>query len=125
MMPGQADKPNRASVKFFLDGVRRHDKVISIEAAEEQIYKIKRVPGLGELTVYLTDLYTVGYADVSEIESQSGDINCIVTISVWNGYTSDAKAYATGKRIGLFSFTEFYGALNLGRFWKYAPKPRK
>ncbi len=47
--------------------------------------------------IYLTDIYTVSLADVMELSS-SYDIDAIVTISAWNGYTLEAKEYLSAMR---------------------------
>lgn len=118
-MDGQDDNPGMESVEFFERAVSGHDKVESLTRISDQIYRIERAEGRSPVTVYLTNLYTVGAADVMEIASRSGDVNCIVTLSGWNEYTGDAKRYAVEKRVGLFTFSEFMGALNWAQFWKY------
>lgn len=47
-----------------------------------------------------------------EILSQNPGVNCILTINVWNGYTSNAKGLAKQQSVGLFTFKEFLGAIN-------------
>lgn len=114
----QNDKPAPNQIQFFRNAVSGHDKVHAVEAISEQLYGITRVANLSDLRVYLTDLYTVGCADVIEIASNH-EVDCIVVMSKWSGYTGDAKRYASERHIGLFMFQEFMGALNYRFPWKY------
>jgi hypothetical protein len=122
MPAGQEDKPAFTQLQFFRDTVKNHDKVAVCQEIDDQIHALHRTGDLGEIVVYLTNLYTVGYADVLEITSKCRNVNCIVTMSGWNGYTSDAKRYATENHIGLFKFDEFMGALNFKQIWKYVKR---
>jgi hypothetical protein len=73
--------------------------------------------------VYLTNLYVVGIADVHEIMSKFPEVNCIVTISNWNSYSNKAKEFSKSQGIGLFKYSEFYGALYYDNdgFYNYEP----
>lgn len=121
-MEGQPDKPTYSQIEFFLKAMRAHDKVSDVESIDEQIYRIFRTDNLRPITVYLTNLYTVGYADVIDITAKHREINCIVTMSNWNGFTRDARTYASEKRTGLFYLSELMGAMNWTAFWKYRKK---
>jgi len=125
MAEGQEDKPSVTQLQFFREAVKNHDKVEACHEIDDQIYRLDRTGDLGEIVVYLTNLYTLGYADVLEIKSKCRRVNCIVTMSGWNGYTGDAKNYATENQIGLFKFAEFMGALNFKQIWKYVKKGRE
>jgi len=122
MPDGQADRPSFEQTGFFEHAVSAHDKVRSIDLIEDQVYQVERRKELPQLIVYLTNLYSVGYADVLDIKAKRRDVDCIVTISNWNAYTDDAKAHASDQHIGLFTFREFMGALNWTQIWKYRPK---
>ena len=54
--------------------------------------------------------YTVSINDV--VEKIDEGFDALVTISMWNSYTSEAKKYALENQFGLFTFREFMGALN-------------
>ena len=62
-----------------------------------------------------------------EITSSHDGITCIVTMSMWNSYSSDAKEYAKERGIGLFRFGEFMGALYYegNKFLDYIPPERR
>jgi hypothetical protein len=118
MAEGQENAPTYTQRQFFCQTVGSHDKVEAVDEIDCQTYRVNRADGLSTVTVYITNLYTVGYADIMEIISTTLNLNCIVTMSNWNGYTREAKAYAAENRIGLFKFAEFMGALNFKYIWK-------
>ena len=71
----------------------------------------KLVLGNGNIyLVWLTNKYTVSINDV--VEKIDEGFDALVTISMWNSYTSEAKKYALENQFGLFTFREFMGALN-------------
>lgn len=119
-----ADKPRPESIEFFQRAIRKHDCVKSVEQLSDQKY-ILHLIDRKKINIYLTDIYTVGIADVMEIETKYPEVNCILTISNWNGYTKDAKCYAEDNKIGLFLFGELMGALNFDEYWKYFTKDHK
>jgi hypothetical protein len=104
--------------------MKRHDKVESVEILRSQVYRIDRVDGMPPVIAYVGDIYTVGQADVIEISSEHEEVNCIVAVSNWNEYTEEAKRFALDRKIGLFTLTEFMGALNWTTFWKYSKKKK-
>lgn len=63
------------------------------------------------LNLFLTNIYIVGEADVIEILADAPETNAIVTMSAWNSYSRDAKIYAKELDVGLFTFSEFLGAV--------------
>jgi hypothetical protein len=124
VVKGQSNRPARSSEVFFINAMKNHLRVTSICGSPEspQIFIVKRHLG-DELIIYLIDVYTLGMADFLWIRSAHPSVNCIVTASAWNSYTSDAKAAATEARIGLFDIRECMGALHDIEFWKYVRRP--
>ncbi|MFD7732048.1 hypothetical protein ACFV6F_16875 [Kitasatospora phosalacinea] len=88
-----------------------HSAVREYSEPHQQLYAISRF-GRGDINLYVTNIYTVGVADVQEILDAHPVVNCILTVSAWNNYTSMAKEYAKGVKVGLFRFYELKGALN-------------
>ena len=121
MSEEQSPYPNERSIKFFEEAISSHSQVTYIKQISEQYYEITR-KSKSKVRIFLTDLYTVGYADYLDIKRKFPDINCIITISNWNGYTEQAKAKAKEQRIGIFVFNEFMGALYWSKVWEYAKK---
>jgi len=121
-MPEDADFPKRGQDELFRSATKTHSKVLQCGTEDGQIFRLERVAPLAPITCYLTNLYVVGLADVIRVSALDDSINCIVTMSAWNGYTSQAKEWARRREIGLFTFGEFMGALHWTRFWMYAKK---
>jgi hypothetical protein len=108
--PRYRDLPRSESITFFERSSTAHPAVTSVNKLEEQRYEIKR-ESKSDVMVYLTNLYIVGIADVHEIIIKFPRVNCIVTISNWNSYSMEAKAFCQSQKIGLFKYKEYYGAL--------------
>lgn len=115
------DVPREDSIKFFEKVISTHNKVNNFERESSQIYTIHRVNG-DKIKVYITDLYTVGMADYFDIVDAHPDLDAIVTISKWNGYTKQAKEEATNNNFGLYVLNEFMGALHYDDACKYVKK---
>ena len=103
------DEPNQKSVRFFEQGLKRHSNIVDYEMKEEFVYNLVLENG-SKYLVWLTDKYTVSINDV--VEKIDEGYNALVTISMWNSYTAEAKRYALENQFGLFTFSEFMGALN-------------
>lgn len=103
--------PRPESIDKFIDYLRSNKRIISSVTQEgEQLVSINRLQK-PPLLVFMTNIYIVGLADVLEILTQNDNLGTIVTMSEWNGYTSEAKNYCREQRIGLFKFKEFLGAI--------------
>ena len=111
--------PRPESIEFFQTAIPKHDHVLSVERLGSQVFRVTRDIAPTELIVLLINLYTVGLADVVRAMTEVEGLNCIVTISAWNGYTEEAKQYALNRKIGLFIFREIMGALGKRHLWKY------
>ncbi|MEC2076390.1 hypothetical protein [Metabacillus fastidiosus] len=104
-------KPRPESIKFFLSRVEGHSKVLSVEQLGEQLFQITKMNDR-KILVHLTNYYVVSEAEVYEILSQHTGIDCIVTISAWNSYSTGGAMVAKEQGVGLFVINEFLGALN-------------
>ena len=118
MMEKNTDRPRPESISFFENAIQDHDNVFSCKKLQDQVYIITRRNG-DSLKVYITDLYTVGLADYYAIKGLIPNLDAIVTLSNWNGYTYQAKIEAKKHNIGIFVMREFYGALNNERITSY------
>ena len=117
-MPNNSKAPSWKSVRFFRDAITAHDEVTSVTDRGESVYVLNRKKH-PSVVVFMTDVYTVGMADLVDAKARIPDLNCIVTISNWNGYTRDAKEYGVQQKIGIFLFSELMGALNRSDYWAY------
>ena len=119
--------PRKESIDVFVKGMNRHDCVSNVEQLSDIYYRITKTTG-EILNVLLTNIYIVSEADVYEYLSteQYKDINGILTMSVSNSYTLDAKKMAKDRKVALFTYKEFYGALNYDgdKFLNYRVKKR-
>lgn len=84
--------------------------VSSTELVGTQILLIRRKQK-PDLEAFLTNIYTVGEADIYEILSAHSSIDVIVAISGYNSYSEQAKELCKERSIGLFTFREFMGAV--------------
>lgn len=116
-MTNASDEVRPESISFFETAIKKHDKVVDFDKIDEYIYCLT-LYNSKEYKVYLTNLYTVGIANVIEL-SQAHDINAIVTMSSWNGYTLEAKEYGQSIGIGVFIFKELMGAINFDKPSQY------
>ena len=118
--------PRPESIAHFEKVISDHKMVMMLDKVEEQVYFVLR-RGKPAIKVFLTNIYIVSTTDVFEITSSHDGITCIVTMSMWNSYSSDAKEYAKERGIGLFRFREFMGALYYegNKFLDYIPPERR
>ena len=108
-MSNYSDVPRPESVLYFEQSLSGHSNIVYYEKMEDFVYKL--VLGNGNIyLVWLTNKYTVSINDV--VEKIDEGFDALVTISMWNSYTSEAKKYALENQFGLFTFREFMGALN-------------
>lgn len=115
------ETPYPEAVRTLVDYLMAKPVIEDVDVLSLEKIIVRRNSGLSNLTVFLIDAYTLGEGKVSEIINLNRDINCIVTISAWNQYTSEAKHLAKENKIGLFSFKEFMGAVyyNGNKFLDY------
>ena len=103
------------AIYYFYRAMTDHEKVDRVNLIEEDTYKaiFEILLTDGRLLVtYIGDVYVLTAADVREIVSEYEGVDCIVVVSNWDHYTSDAKEVAKGMRIGVFTFKEFMKAIN-------------
>jgi len=107
------EKPAPSSITNFLNGMRGHTAVENIEMLSEQLYRINRKHfKKPPVTVFVVDLYVASEADVVEIRGEYPDIDAIVMIGFYNTNSWAAKEMGKKLNLGLFTFREFFGALN-------------
>ncbi len=116
------ERPRPEAVRRFVNYLSANKVVEDVVKEDDQLYTIKRT-NKSDVQVYLTNLYIVGTSDLYSIRAAHPEVNAIVTMSAWNGYSSDAKE--SGKRlgVGIFTFKEFLGAIyyDRDRFLDYTP----
>lgn len=110
--------PRPESVAFFEQSIRGHNRVSGMKKISEYYYEISRV-GMSNVNVLVTNYYTLGYSELLDIISTYPDVDCVITISNWNGYTDQAYEEGKRRRIGVFIFQELFGALNCAEPYQY------
>ena len=114
--------PRPESIEQLARYLRSSNAVEAVALESGQLIVVSRVK-YSPLRAFMTNVYIVSLADVHEILTQASEIDAIVTMSAWNGYTAEAKAFCKEQRIGLFKFKEFLGAVHYDgdRFVNYVP----
>lgn len=110
-MSYKSEKPRWDSIRYFEEVIKKHDRVTKVDKIEENYYCLTLADSR-LYKVFVTNIYTVGIADVIEIMSDY-KIDSIVTMSIWNGYSLEAKMHGRDLGVGVFLFKELMGALNL------------
>ena len=115
-------RPRPESIDFFKTCMAGKATVHGLEDVADLVYRVKRLRG--DLLVRLTNIYIVGEADVVEILAEQQPLDAIVTVAPYNSYTTEAKDYAARESVGLFTMSEFNGAVyHAGsNFLSYKPK---
>lgn len=111
--------------KYFEDSLSFHDKIDYLKRVnEEGLYEIGLL-NKNKLRIFICDCYFFGVADYHEVIEKVGKIDCIVINSLWCGYSSEVKEYCKLRKIGVFKFGEFIGAINLNNYWEYISKEER
>ncbi len=102
--------PRPESIDAFIKYVKKSKVVLDVTQENQHHILIQKNNG-SSLKIHMTNIYIVGLADVAEILADEEDIEAIITLSAWNGYSSEAKKYCKKNNVGLFKFKEFLGAI--------------
>lgn len=117
--------PRPESREKLLTYLRGVSVIVDVEEVSYQAITVIR-NGKPPVKTFLTNVYVVSLADIYEIMGGCPDLNAIVTMSAWNGYTTEAKNECKKRNVGLFTFREFLGAVwySGSRFLNYTPPER-
>lgn len=113
--------PRPESIAFFEKAISNHSITKRLIEIEDYHYIIYRID-MPSFEVVVTNHYTLSLSDYYEIKDEYPNIQGIVTISNWNGYTHQAKVTARSEQIGIFVMNELLGALNWYEPYKYVKK---
>ena len=114
--------PRPESIKKFVEYLQSSNAVEAVVCESNQLLSVERVKH-PPLRVFMTNAYIVTLVDVHEILAQAGKVDAIVAMSEWNSYMAEAKTFCKERRIGLFKFKEFLGAVYYDgdRYLDYVP----
>jgi hypothetical protein len=101
-----------------------HEKVAQLVDVGGGFFEITRKIG-DTLRVFVCECYAFGVAEFSEVQDHCSNVSAIVVSSNWCGYTDDVKAHCATLKVGVFTISEFMGALNRDDYWSYVVPDRK
>lgn len=110
-MPNAGPQPSRTQCEKFKQYLDAKGDIVRVDEVEQGLFVIQR-RGKSTLRVALVDIYTVSESDVLDLIARYSDLQGIVTASVWNGYTPQAKSLARSSEVGLFEWREFMKAVH-------------
>ena len=99
------------SVAFFEKAIGGHSMVEGLLPVGEQAYAVVRASP-PTVRVWVCDVYRVSASDVAAILAEDPQIEAIVTMSIWNDVTVEAREDGATRGVGVFIFKELMGALN-------------
>lgn len=102
--------PRPESIQALIKYLQLNPMVITVEHEGGQTLQVVR-SRLPSVNVFMTNIYVVGEVETYEILSANPDVNSIVTMSAWNGYSHAAKTMCKARNVGLFKFGELLGAI--------------
>ncbi|MBY8874000.1 hypothetical protein K7640_19415 [Micromonospora sp. PLK6-60] len=105
-----AKRPRPQHRDYLRRYLEARDVVETVEELDDFRLVVRR-RGMSGVRVYLTNSYEIGVADVEEILAEAPETTCIVSTMDYNHYSSEAKALATERGVGLFKAVEFLGAV--------------
>lgn len=114
-MPDSYTKfPRPESIDYFEKAMRNHNKVRDIKRISDSYYEIRRI-NLSSIRVFVCNYYALSLSDYYDVLDDYDDIDCMITISNWNGVTQEAYVQGKINNVGVFKMEEFLGALNCER----------
>lgn len=118
--------PRPDSIDIFKKWIGEITDIVGVEPLSKILYDVVRVRKETVRTL-ITNIYIVSITDIVELTSEFKGLNAIVTMSMWNSYSKDAKEHAKSLGVGLFVFKEFMGALHYegDKFLEYVPPDSK
>lgn len=122
-MANASDIPEERSVVEFVNALEQHSKVAEVaEDAGELTVRVVLKSGHA-IRVRMTNIYCVGEADVRELLAEDPLLDAVVTLSAWNLVSGSAGSYGAERRVGVFTWKQFFGAINYQKFWLYVEMP--
>lgn len=103
---------------FFEARMKSHDCVASCERLDGGLYDVTTRGGK-VLRIFICECYSFGVAEYMEAVGKLGALDAVIINSFWCGYTTDAKRYCRGEKIGLFDIGDFMAALHHNDFSAY------
>lgn len=99
------------NISFVEKTLGGHDKVTGFVRTKDILFTINLTNG-STINMLLVNEYTLGLAAIYRARNEFPEADYIVTGSVWNSYTKEAKHHGFDNNLGIFNIEEFLGALN-------------
>ena len=113
----------RSSLEYVKRALPQHSKVLRVDQIDQEQFEVVR-DGLPPIRFVTADIYILGVADVRDLLAKFPGIGAVIKTNPNGEYSDEAKEAARSAAVGLFTFSEFMGALNFDgkRFLEYRPK---
>lgn len=123
-MSNTSNFPREDSIDLFLAALSSHNKISHTQRrlGTFVVDVVLQESGM-TLAVFMTNIYCVGEGDVLEILRDFPDVDAIVTLSSWNMVSTPAARFGAERVVGVFTWKDFFGAINYRQFWLYEPIP--
>lgn len=96
---------------WLMGRLREHSAVATAERDGTHLVRIRKVNGR-DIVILFCDEYMISLETVDAARTIEPDLAAIVTSSVWNRYSREAKEEGQRLGIGVFRGTEVLGALH-------------
>lgn len=110
-MPYNAWNVSYKTICFVEEKLRGHSKVHHFDRTKDILFRIKPVAG-ETINMLLVNEYTLGLDAVLRAQAQFPEADYIVTSGWCPSYTREAKQFGRANNLGVFTLSEFLGALN-------------
>lgn len=100
-----------STICFFEEALNRQKRVINVSREDDIFFRIERDDGRIINTLLLNE-YRFGIASLIKALEEFPETDYIVIGGNWNESTYEADEYAKNNNIGIYDFSEFFGAIN-------------
>ncbi|AKN31871.1 hypothetical protein Ccar_13765 [Clostridium carboxidivorans P7] len=100
-----------STICFFEDALNSHKRVIRVSRERDIFFRIERDDN-SILNTLLLNEYRFGIASLIRALEEFPETEYIIIGGNWNESTYEADEYAGNNNIGIYDFSEFFGAIN-------------
>lgn len=100
-----------STICFFEHALNSHKRVIRVSREKDIFFRIERDDN-SILNALLLDEYRFGIASLIRALEEFPETEYIIIGGNWNQSTYEADEYAENNNIGIYDFSQFFGAIN-------------
>ncbi|KFX58659.1 hypothetical protein FDC50_02545 [Clostridium botulinum] len=100
-----------STICFFEHALNSHKRVIRVRREKDIFFRIER-DNNSILNALLLNEYRFGIASLIRALEEFPETEYIIIGGNWNQSTYEADEYAENNNIGIYDFSEFFGAIN-------------